>query len=254
MSPNYGCFTTMRIDPPAERPPGGLGARGWARHVARLQRDTAALFGTSVTEAEMVAAVQQAVAGVHLPVLVRLAQEPRHGGELADHRAGNGRDNPAMAGLSWSTRTVTPSDVPLRVRSVHHDRMRPEMKHTLTSPELAERDAAVEAGFDDAVFVTAGGELSEGTTWSLVLGRPDGTWVTPSAPSLPSVTVALASEVVPIVPGPVRLSDLASFDRAAALGSGRGVHPIASIDDHLLTGSVGQLVTAYDSIPRTPLG
>ncbi|UDY23937.1 aminotransferase class IV [Nocardioides sp. Kera G14] len=232
MSQNYGCFTTMRVDalPGSPDSRGGVGVRGWERHVSRLQRDSAALFGEPVSREAMVEAVYAAVEAVDLPILVRLAVGTR---DLE---------------IAASTRAVTPSDVPLRVRAVRHDRFRPEMKHTLTAPEFAERDAALAEGLDDSLFVTGQGLLSEGTTWSLVLGRPDGTWVTPQAPALPSVTVALLADRVSIGSEPVRADDLEQFDRAAAVGSGRGVHQIASIGAWTASDGVEELVSAYGLI------
>ncbi|MFT4262468.1 MAG: aminotransferase class IV [Nocardioides sp.] len=255
-TPGYGCFTTMRVDP---LPDGaGVGVRGWQRHLARLQRDSLALVGEAVPRASVVSAVRGATDGVALPILVRVAVEPdpricamvsgvsRH---LPGCRHAKARSWP----LATTTRAVTPSDRPLRVRATRHDRFRPEMKHTLTAPELAERDAAIEEGYDDAVFVTADGLLSEGTTWSLLLGRPDGTWVTPLAESLPSVTVALLAERVTLSVEEVRADALDGFDRAAAVGSGRGVHRIASIGPWRTSRGVDELASAYASVPLDPV-
>ena len=234
-SEKYGCFTTVR----AESLPGeaGVGVHGWSRHVARLQRDTAALFGSPVTADAMASGLLRGVAnsGLALPHLVRLAVE---GPDLS---------------LSVTSRALTPSATPLRVQVVRHDRMRPEMKHTATAPEFAVRDAAIQAGYDDAVLLTADGLLSEGTTWSLVLGRPDGTWVTPAARVLPSVTVSLVSERVTLALAEVPEASLAEFDRAAALSSGRGVHPIASIGSVHFAGSVDILSAAYAAAPLEPV-
>ncbi|WP_300682195.1 aminotransferase class IV [Nocardioides sp.] len=234
-APKYGCFTTVRVE---ALPCGdGIGVRGWGLHVERLQRDTRALYGSSVAVSAMATALHRGVAesGLALPHLVRLAVES------------------ASLQAEVTSRGLTPSAHPLRVAALRHDRMRPTMKHTATAPEFALRDTAIAAGYDDAVMLTADGTLTEGTTWSLVLGRPDGTWVTPAGPVLPSVTVALVGARVPIEHRIVTASDLEGFTAAAALGSGRGVHPIASIGSVAFAGRVDVLREAYAAVPPEPV-
>jgi len=234
----YGCFTTVRAEALPDE--AGVGVHGWSLHVERLRRDTTTLFGAPVDAAAMASGLLAGVAdaadsGLTLPHLVRLAV-----------------DGPDLS-VAVTTRPLTSSAEPLRVQAVRHDRMRPELKHTRTAPEFAVRDAAGLAGYDDAVLLREDGLLSEGTTWSLVLGRPDGTWVTPSAPVLPSVTVALVRERVAIAVEPVTEDRLTEFDRAAALSSGRGVHPIASIGTAEFGGSVEALRAAYTAVPLEPV-
>lgn len=216
----HGCFTTTRVDAVPSSPT-GVGARGWSRHVDRLRRDGEALFGGSVTAAAMGRALLDEVeaslaVGNTLPRIVRLAL--------------TGADLEVRA---TSRDLLGPAD-PLHVVVVAHERVRPQMKHTGTAAEFAVKDTAIAAGYDDALLIGADGLLREGTFWTLLLGRPDGSWATPAAPVLPSVTLALIAQAwerdgVTLETIPIGPADLAQFDRAVALSAGQGPRAIASI-------------------------
>ena len=55
------------------------------------------------------------------------------------------------------------------MRSVAWQREMPQIKHVGTFGLFAERRAAMADGFDDVLFVTADGEVSEGSTWNLAV-------------------------------------------------------------------------------------
>lgn len=138
-----------------------------------------------------------------------------------------------------------PGEVPagaLRLRSHRGLREHPFVKHLATGPQLRAREAAVAAGFDDAVLVDADGRIAEGTFWNIAFW--DGSVLTwPKAPALPGVTfwrlhMSLGQEGIPARRVPVGLGDLDGQRTAVALNS-RGLREIASIDGHAFPGDPG---------------
>lgn len=124
-----------------------------------------------------------------------------------------------------------------RVRSVHAQRELPHIKHVGTFGLFNQRRAAVAAGFDDAVLLTAQGHLAEGTTWNLAL-HDGSALVWPQAPALRGTAEALLQAGWP---GPQRqqvvsLADLGHVQAALACNAS-GVWALDAIDGHVLPGS-----------------
>ena len=124
---------------------------------------------------------------------------------------------------------------PLRLRSVVHERVLPAVKHIGTFDlHHAWRQARL-SGFDDAVFRTPAGEISEGTTWNV--GFWDGTKVCwPVAPALPGVTrqlldAGLRRQGITTACRSILLSDLPAFASCFILNSGHVGPLVQSIDE-----------------------
>jgi len=126
---------------------------------------------------------------------------------------------------------------PRRVCSVHYQRELPHLKHVGTFALFQHRRQALQAGFDDALFVDAQGLVSEGTTWNVAFGC-GGDLVWPQAPALRGTQERLLQAGWGREPqlAPVRLDDLAGFDAAIACNAA-GVWPIGSIDGVAFPGS-----------------
>ena len=90
------------------------------------------------------------------------------------------------------------------------------------------------AGFDDALFVDAGGRVSEGSLWNIGFVRA-GEIVWPQAPMLAGVAQALLQrglEAAGLIGAtePVRLENLPRFDAAFLCNSATPACAVASID------------------------
>jgi branched-chain amino acid aminotransferase len=102
---------------------------------------------------------------------------------------------------------------------------------------LAARQAAVDAGADEAVILDGGGHIAETAAGSL-LGRTEGRWWTPVSPyQLPGITLDQVRRLLgergesvdsrSTVPG-----DLAKAETLWVLNSLMGIMPVRSVDGH----------------------
>ncbi|HRF45978.1 MAG TPA: aminotransferase class IV family protein [Anaerolineales bacterium] len=218
---NYGHFTSMQVRQGA--------VRGLRLHLERLARSTRELLGTDL-EAERVRDLVRhalptpaASASVRVTVFSRLLDFAN----LAD---------PAGPDVLVSVRPPLEAERgPLRVVSVTYERVLPHIKHVGTFGLFHQTRRAQSAGYDDALFLTAAGSISEGSVWNV--GFYDGTQVVlPSAPALDGVTQRLLISGLDRLGRPwkravVRLSDLPGFVSAFAMNSVSAFRPIAQIDD-----------------------
>lgn len=138
-----------------------------------------------------------------------------------------------------------PAEMPadaLRLRSHRGLREWPGIKHLAIGPQLRAREAAVAAGFDDAVLVDGDGRIAEGTFWNIAFWDGQGvTW--PAARALEGVTAGLLSWEMDRVGLPVRRAPVwlhgLEGQRAAFAVNSRGIRGIASIDGHAFPGDAG---------------
>lgn len=148
---------------------------------------------------------------------------------------------------------------PTALRSVVWARGIPEVKHVGTFPQIQLARDAARAGYDDALLVTATGEVGETTIANIAFLRGEEV-VWPAAPSLRGITQELLTEALPshgyrTTIEPVHLADVGRFD-AAVLSNSIGVAPVARIDDHGYsdaTSAARALDDVYRSIPAQPL-
>lgn len=214
---NYGHFTSLQVR--------GAAVQGLDLHLRRLRQGTEALFGTVLEGSQvqgLIAQALQAEGVVDASVRVTVFSQ------AFDFRQPL-RAVPVDVLVAVSA-PVTLAATPRRVRSVVYQRELPHLKHVGTFPLFEHRRQALQAGFDDAVFVDAQGAISEGTTWNIAFGRGGGL-VWPQAPALRGTQERLLQAGWGGEPqlAPVRLDDLAGFD--AAIGcNAAGVWPVASID------------------------
>jgi branched-subunit amino acid aminotransferase/4-amino-4-deoxychorismate lyase len=95
------------------------------------------------------------------------------------------------------------------VRSVVWQRELPQIKHVGTFGLFAERRAAMAEGFDDVLFVTADGDVSEGSTWNLAVHDGE-RLLWPQAPALRGTAETLLKQhwPGPQVTRPLALAEL----------------------------------------------
>ena len=221
---NYGHFTSLQVR--------GGAVQGLDLHLRRLRQGTEELFGSTLdgtrVQAWMQAALQaEDVVDASLRVTVF-------------SRAFDFRKPLQVVPVDVLVAVSAPVTLPAtarRVRSVVYQRELPHLKHVGTFPLFEHRRQALQAGYDDAVFVDAQGAISEGTTWNIAFGR-GGDLVWPQAPALRGTQERLLQAGWGGEPqlAPLRLDDLAGFDAAIACNAA-GVWPIGSIDGVAFPGS-----------------
>jgi branched-subunit amino acid aminotransferase/4-amino-4-deoxychorismate lyase len=221
---NYGHFTSLQVRNGA--------VQGLDLHLRRLRQGTEALFGSALdgsrVQAWMQAALQsEGIADASLRVTVF--------SRAFDFR------QPLQAVPVDVLVAVAPAAsvpaLPRRVCSVPYQRELPHLKHVGTFALFQHRRQALQAGFDDALFVDAQGQVSEGTTWNVAFAR-NGEVVWPQAPALRGTHERLLQAGWGGSPTlePVALEQLDGFDAAIGLNAA-GVWPIASVDGYVFAGS-----------------
>ncbi|SDC28042.1 aminotransferase class IV [Actinokineospora iranica] len=218
---SYGHFTALRVEDGR--------ARGLARHLERLDRDSRIVFGRGIDEGQVRAAIRAAVAGVAGPAVVKVTV---HAPAFDRRRPEADLDTEIMVTAEPMPGEVPP---PLRVRTAGYQRDLPQVKHVGTFGLLYQRRLARQAGYDDVLFVAPDGQVSEGCTWNVCFLDGDKV-VWPNSPALPGVGMALiqsglnrggmAHETRPVL-----AADLAGFRAAFATNALTPVRPITQIDD-----------------------
>ncbi|MEU0271828.1 aminotransferase class IV [Streptomyces sp. NPDC006307] len=214
---NLGHFTTLRVD--ADRR-----TRGLSLHMDRLVRDCAAVFGADLDTGRVRAHVRQALDGQDGPCAVRVTvYDP-----TVDVAHPEDADHPRVLVSVRPAGTATPP--PLRAKSVRYERDLPEVKHTGLFGTLYARRAARRQGFDDALFLGADGQVSEGGTWNVGFLTDDGV-VWPKAPALPGVTMTLLRQHVAHRVAPITLAEAKAARAAFATNAFIGVRALSAVDD-----------------------
>ena len=242
---NYGAYTSMRVDAGA--------VRGLDLHLARLDASARELFGEAVGESRLRALMRAAVEG-HADCWLRVSL---FSPDISPRR-------PDWTGRPRVMTAVFPPPPPLadsvRLTAQVHAREAPHLKHTANFGLIRARRMARASGFDDALFVDAGGRVSEGSLWNIGFVRGDRvTW--PEAPMLAGVTQALLQrgfEGVGLTSGtePVRLGDLARFDGAFICNSATPACAVMAIDGHAFDPAavpLDALESAWASQPCQPI-
>ncbi|GAB3652142.1 aminotransferase class IV family protein [Actinocorallia lasiicapitis] len=239
---NYGHFTSMRVDD------GHI--RGLSQHIERLVRDCRTVFAVELDREQIRAHVREAIADKPGSFVCRVT--------VFDPAIG--LVNPAAEATPSILVTARPSGpmpaAPIRVQARPYVRDEPTVKHIGLFGQLRERRAALQTGYDDALFTDASGFISEGATWNV--GFFDGTNVVwPSAEVLPGVTMRLLKQVHDAtISMPVNLSDLPSMEAAFATNTTVGVRAITAIGAHAFPAEhhiFDALLKEYAEIPAEPV-
>ncbi|WP_199434845.1 aminotransferase class IV family protein [Qaidamihabitans albus] len=243
---NYGHFTSMQVR--------GGRVRGLEAHLRRLAEGTRLLFGGELDTGLVRRYLRHAVTGTG-PVTARVT--------IFSLAAPRGGEPGSAAPPDVLVALRPPSEAaagPLRLRSVHYERVLPRVKHVGTFGLFHHTRAARQAGYDDALFVTSDAHVSEASVWNA--GFFDGgTVIWPRAPMLGGVTQALLSRGldrlgVPTVTRPVPLAEARTLRSAFLCNAGCACRPVAGIDDTALTVDpelTALLERAYDTNPWEPV-
>ncbi|MBU6199664.1 MAG: aminotransferase class IV family protein [Xanthomonadaceae bacterium] len=219
---NYGHFTVMRVKDGC--------VRGLDLHLDRLQSATRELFGSELDRERVRGYLRHVLSGATGAWSVRVNVFAR---TLDRERMDKTVDTDVLIAANPAS---IPATQPLRVKSFVYARETPRIKHVGTFGLFLHRRLARQAGCDDALFVDAGGRISEGSIWNVGLVDRDGSIVWPDAPQLDGVGMQLlktgltnlgASSCV----RPVYLSELARFRAAFFTNASTPVRALAAIDD-----------------------
>lgn len=239
---NYGHFTSLQVRSGA--------VQGLDLHLQRLRAGTVALFGSALDIDPVRCWMAQALDATGVAdASLRVTVFSRHF---------NFRDPLAAVPVDVLIAVAAPValNAPRSVRSVVWQREQPELKHVGTFGLFAQRRAAMAAGVDDALFLTADARVSEGSTWNLAVH--DGQQlIWPEAPALRGTAEALlqACWPRPQVMRPLASSEMAGMQAALACNAS-GVWALSAIDGHVLPGSVAlaeQARALLAGVPWQPL-
>ncbi len=219
---NFGHFTSFQVR--------GKCVRGFDLHMDRLRAAQLEVFGTVLDEIRVRDAIHAALDAEGLiDASVRVTCYDADF-DFARPLEARGKDL-----LVSVTPARAPASTPLRLKSTRFTRQNPEIKHCGMFSQFMARRSAQSLGYDDAIFVDAAMNISEGPTWSFVCFDGD-TLFWPVTLSLDSVTAQLisTSEVMERKKqefGTLALPELGAYLGAFAINSS-GIRPIALIDSY----------------------
>ncbi|MFD9614827.1 aminotransferase class IV family protein [Streptomyces sp. NPDC059083] len=217
---NYGHFTSMRVE-------GRAGVRGLNLHLERLSRDCRAVFSTELDAERVRELVRHALDGTDETVVVRVT--------VFDPQLDLGHIGAAAQPHILVTMRGAPHTPlgPLRLQSAVYTRDLPKVKHIGLFGALHQRRGAQRNGYDDVVFTTADGTLTEIATSNIGLIDTDGRLIWPRADVLPGITMKLLSQTrdEEVLTEPITLAQLPQFTAAVATNAAVGVRAVSCIDD-----------------------
>lgn len=235
---NHGAYTSFRVENGA--------VRGLDLHLARLEAASIELFGEAVEEDRLRDLMRTALGGRDDAWLRVSLFAPE-----ISHRQ-----------VSWTGRPRVMIGVfdppaplgPCRVLPLTYLREAPHLKHVATMGLIRARRAAVQAGFDDALFTDGDSRILEGTLWNVGFVRGDEV-VWPEGPKLEGVAQALMQRNLAAVGltqrhAVVRLSDLPTFDHAFLCNSATPAAALTAVGDYafdLVPEVVARLAAAWSA-------
>ncbi len=217
---SHGAYTSFRVENGA--------VRGLALHLARLEAASDELFGEAVPQDRLRDFMRAAFGGREDAWLRVSLFAPE-----ISHRQ-----------VSWTGRPRVMIGVfdppaplgPRRVMPLTYLREAPHLKHVATMGLIRARRAAVQAGFDDALFTDADGRILEGTLWNVGFVRGDEV-VWPEGPKLQGVAQTLIQRNLGAAGmssrrAVVRLADLPTFDHAFLCNSATPAAALTAVGVH----------------------
>lgn len=217
---NYGHFTSMQVR--------GRAVRGLDLHLRRLRAATRELFATDLDDARVVDGLRRGLDAAATSDCSARVTVCAAGFDFREPL--RALDVDVLVSISAP---AEPEPEPRRVKAFRHERALPHVKHVGTFPLFHFAREARSAGFDDALFVTHDGRISEGSVWNL--GLWDGRQVTwPEAPALRGtgeqlLQAGLDALGVPQARRAVRLTELTEF-RAGFACNSRGAWALGGVD------------------------
>ncbi|EIT71026.1 MULTISPECIES: aminotransferase class IV [Hydrocarboniphaga] len=218
----YGHFTSLQVRDGA--------VAGLSLHFRRLADATQRLFGSTLDLAQLRVWLEQALRNANaldaasVRIVVHAARFDRERPEAA---------TPVDVMIAVSA-AIERKRAPIRVQLRTYERELPQVKHLATFGLLWQRREARLAGYDDALFETRAGLISEGSVWNI--GFWDGARVIwPQAPMLDGISqqvlkLGLVRNGVASEVRELRREQLRDLSSAFACNANGVAVPIASID------------------------
>lgn len=229
---NYGHFTAMQVRRGA--------VRGLDNHLARLRDAHAELFNSELDIQDIRALMRHAV-----------DRQPD-----AYLRVTLYESEPGVPRVMTALRpAIEPGTAPQSLLPVSYIRPFPHIKHVGTFPQIRYGLQAEQAGYDDALLVTADGRVAETTIANI--GFFDGRSVVwPDAPSLRGITwqlldAALTARRRDVRSEVIRLESVGQFD-GAFLANSVGITAVGRLGQHEYNVGgefVRELTDIYTSVP-----
>lgn len=251
----YGHFTTLRVT--------DRRARGLDEHLDRLADGNRRVFDAELDHAFVRACLRRAT--------------PAEGTVIA-RVTSVGPPSTCSPDVLVTVREAANAPTPVRLRTVRADRAIPTIKHVGTFAQHFHARSARNAGYDDALFVTADGYVSETSVCNVGfieharnrIGGADGdsgtvgediTVVWPRAPMLTGVTQTLLTRGlerlgVAVEHRRIPLSELGMFRAAFVCNAGSLLRPVTAVDDVTFPvdpESLALLWRAYETNPAEPI-
>ena len=227
------------------------GVRGLDLHLARLKAEGLELFGAAVPESRLRERMALALAGrdgryslrIHLFSDVVSLRRPDASGEPR-----------VLTALSAPAPAL---DKPLRLQTRTYSRDMPHLKHAGTFGVTRARREAVEAGYDDVLFLEPDGAVSEGSIWNIGFVENDRV-IWPVAPMLAGTGQALLERGLEAVgltseSRPVHRSTLERIGQAFICNSATPACAVAEIDGARLQVDPGLIVRLRAAWASNPL-
>jgi 4-amino-4-deoxychorismate lyase len=237
---NTGHFTAMQVRAGK--------VKGWQLHLARLEASSMTLFGCTVPVEKLLFYISTSVGGSSCSLRVHIFP-------AAANPAAITPDD--LQVLVIRSAPVEMNTHPIAVGIAEYERVLPHIKHAGISIGLQyyKRQALLN-GYDDVLYTTATGHISEGSIWNI--GFYDGSrFVFPAAPALPGIMLQLIMTGlerlnIPWTTAWVDTRQLPAFTAAFAMNSITAAQPIRQIEAVVFPGEATvfkMLQDAYDQIP-----
>lgn len=237
---NAGHFTAMQIRAGK--------VKGRQLHLDRLEASSIALFGCSVPEEKLLAGIRASVGDASCSLRVHIFSAAVTPGRITPDD---------LQVLVIRSAPVEMNITSMTVETAAYERFLPHIKHAGISIGLLHyKRQALLNGYDDVLYTTATGHISEGSIWNI--GFYDGhRFIFPSAPALPGVMLQLIIAglerlKIPLTREWVHPRQLDSFTAAFAMNSITAAQPIRQIDDVVYpveSAVFNMLQEAYDQTP-----
>lgn len=208
------------------------GVRGLDLHLDRLKQEALELFGVAVPETRLRERMRSALDGLDGRRSLRVSLFL----ESVTLRTPDAQGEPGV--LTVVSDPAAALRNPLRLQTRDYAREAAHLKHAGTFGLTRTRRAAVEAGFDDVLFVGPDGLVSEGSIWNIGFVE-DGRIVWPAAPMLAGTGQALIARGLDSVgldseTRPIDRAALAGFSHAFICNSATPACPVSNIDGRAL--------------------
>ena len=237
---NTGHFTAMQISAGK--------VKGRQLHLDRLEASSITLFGCSVPVEKLLSYIRTSVGDSFCSLRVHIFSAAANPGTITPDD---------LQVLVIRSAPVEMNTTPMAVGLAEYERFMPYIKHAGISIGLQyyKRHALLN-GYDDVLYTTARGHISEGSIWNI--GFYDGVgFIFPSAPALPGIMLQLIMDglerlKIPFRRDWVHTRQLGSFKAAFAMNSITAAQPIRQIYDvdfPVEAAVFNMLEEAYDQIP-----